>query len=168
MKHHWTYQTPNIRQTPKYADRSVEYKVNSQGYRDDEFKWLNPRGNDPYSIAIGCSHTWGIGLREDEIWLSYFKSIFCEPHKIWNLGLPGGSNDKIYRILHNILGYKMRKPESVIIQMTYPGRTEWADNNGDLKDILPSDGHEIYHRLTTDRHHNQKMIELMLFQLLTC
>lgn len=161
MKHLWSTTTPNITQKPIYADRTVGYEINSHGYREDEFKWLNPNGQEPYSIAIGCSHTWGIGLLKEETWVGYFKKIFQYPHKIWNMGLPGGSNDKIYRILHNVIGYKKRKPDSIIVQITYPERTEWIDKQVESKDWIPSNGNDIYYRLTTDGHHFQKTIELM-------
>lgn len=159
--HLWTTHSPNITQIPIYADRTVGYEVNSMGYREDEFKWLNPNGQEPYSIAIGCSHTWGIGLLKDEVWVGHFKKIFQYPHKMWNMGLPGGSNDKIYRILHNVIGYKKRKPESVIVQITYPERTEWIDKNVQSVDWIPTDGNDTYYRLTTDGYHFQKTIELM-------
>ena len=172
MKHLWTAHTPNIRQTPIIPDTTIEYEYNSQGFRDDEFNWLNPNGKDPYSIAIGCSHTWGMGLLKDEVWVGHFKKIFHYPHKIWNLGMPSASNDKIYRILHNIIGYKKRKPESVIVQITHPERTEWTHpDNGitrsyDLcsQNVLGEDHENLknYFRLTTDGYHFQKTIELML------
>lgn len=171
MKHLWTTQTPNLKQTPIIPDKTVGYEYNSQGYRDDEFKWLNPNGQEPYSIAIGCSHTWGMGLLKDEVWVGHFKKIFQYPHKIWNMGMPSASNDKIYRILHNVVGYKKRKPESVIVQITHPERAEWiySDNGTTIShDWVPSGGYDEdqihlrnYYKITTDGYHFQKTIELM-------
>ena len=171
MKHLWTTQTPNLKQTPIIPDKTVGYEYNSQGYRDDEFKWLNPNGQESYSIAIGCSHTWGMGLLKDEVWVGHFKKIFQYPHKIWNMGMPSASNDKIYRILHNVIGYKKRKPESVIIQITHPERAEWIypahgiiNSHDWCSQNVYEKGQEHsknYFRLTTDGYHFQKTIELM-------
>jgi hypothetical protein len=166
----WQASTPIIKQTPVYSDRSIEYRVNSQGFRDNDFPWVNPNGNEPYRLAIGCSHTWGIGLQENETWVSHFKLIMrkLKTHypQIYNLGMPGCSNDKIYRILYNIFLYKKLKPHSVIVQLTYPERTEWfhKDDNNSVKIqdwqavacAVPA-----YYKVTTDHYHIQKTIELM-------
>ena len=166
----WQANTPIIKQSPIYSDTSVQYDINSQGFRDDEFPWLNPGSTEPYRLAIGCSHTWGIGLLKDEVWVSHFKKMMKKKMhhypQIWNLGMPGGSNDKIYRVLYNIFQYKKLKPHSIIVQLTYPERTEWfhkdEDNNTRIQDWQAvSCAEPTYYKATTDHYHIQKTIELM-------
>jgi hypothetical protein len=51
-------------------------------------------------IVLGCSHTFGEGLEEDETWAS---QVAKESNKIlrwWNLGQPGASADLMIRILY--------------------------------------------------------------------
>lgn len=169
--HLWPAHTPNIKNNPPGIFDTPSHEINSHGYRDDEFKWLNPNGNDPYSIAIGCSHTWGIGVNKEDVWVGHFKKIFQYPHKIWNMGIPSGSNDKIYRTLHNLIGYKKRKPDSVIVQITHPERTEWIfsdcgivkSHDWCIQNVYEQGQEHLlnYFKLTTDAYHFQKTIEVM-------
>jgi hypothetical protein len=51
-------------------------------------------------VVLGCSHTFGEGLEEKEIWVG---RVAKESNKIlrwWNLGRPGSSADQMIRILH--------------------------------------------------------------------
>ncbi len=74
------------------------YHLNSYGYRCPEFRPLPDGGKNV--VVLGCSHTFGEGLNEDETWVS---QVAKESNKIlrwWNLGQPGASADKIIRILY--------------------------------------------------------------------
>jgi hypothetical protein len=70
---------------------SVTYKFNSEGFRDEEFD------QQPAGIAIGCSHTQGIGIKNEHTWPSQLQSKLG--HKIWNLGVGGSALDTCYRLL---------------------------------------------------------------------
>jgi len=74
------------------------HKTNSYGYRCPEFKPLPNGGKNV--VVLGCSHTFGEGLEENEIWPSL---VAKESNKIlrwWNLARPGGNADQMVRILY--------------------------------------------------------------------
>ena len=82
---------------PKF-DTAIEYKTNSLGYRCPEFRPLPDGGKNV--VVLGCSHTFGEGLEENETWVS---QVAKESNKIlrwWNLGQPGASSDLMIRILY--------------------------------------------------------------------
>ena len=70
---------------------SITYSYNSEGFRDREFD-VRPAG-----IALGCSHTQGVGLGADSTWPSQLAQM-TNTH-IWNLGISGAALDTCYRIL---------------------------------------------------------------------
>jgi hypothetical protein len=75
------------------------YAVNSYGYRCPEWRPM-PDGAKNV-IVLGCSHTFGEGLDEGEVWV-YRVAAKTDPKRLrwWNLGQPGASGDKIVRILY--------------------------------------------------------------------
>jgi hypothetical protein len=82
---------------PKF-DPVKGYETNSLGYRCPEFRPLPDGGKN--IVVLGCSHTFGEGLEENEIWVS---QVAKESNKIlrwWNLGRPGASADLMIRILY--------------------------------------------------------------------
>ena len=82
---------------PKFSP-ATGYKTNSYGYRCPEFRPLPDGGKNV--VVLGCSHTFGEGLEEEEIWVG---RVAKESNKIlrwWNLGRPGSSADQMIRILH--------------------------------------------------------------------
>ncbi len=70
---------------------SLTYKFNSEGFRDDEFD------QQPAGLAIGCSHTQGVGIKNEHTWPSQLQSMMGQ--KIWNLGVGGAALDTCYRLL---------------------------------------------------------------------
>jgi hypothetical protein len=88
-----------------YADNELpkfnpvkEHNTNSLGYRCAEFRPLPDGGKNV--VVLGCSHTFGEGLEENETWVS---QVAKESNKIlrwWNLGQPGASSDLMIRILY--------------------------------------------------------------------
>jgi hypothetical protein len=74
------------------------YKTNSYGYRCLEFHPL-PDGKKNI-VVLGCSHTFGEGLSEDETWVEQAAKKFKETLRWWNLARPGGSADQMIRILY--------------------------------------------------------------------
>ena len=93
MKHGY-YADNNL---PKF-DPVDGYKTNSYGYRCPEFRPLPNGGKNV--VVLGCSHTFGEGLEEDESWVN---QVAKESNKIlrwWNLARPGGSADQMVRILY--------------------------------------------------------------------
>jgi len=113
-----------------YADDEVprfdpvkKYKTNSLGYRCPEFRPLPNGGKNV--VVLGCSHTFGEGLEENEIWIS---QVAKESNKIlrwWNLGQPGASADLMIRILYGT--EKVLFPKIIIVCWPAHSRRERLD-----------------------------------------
>jgi hypothetical protein len=74
-----------------WTDSSITYHFNSEGFRDEEFD------SRPAGIALGCSHTQGIGVDLPHCWPVQLGQLLNQ--KIWNLGIGGAALDTCYRIL---------------------------------------------------------------------
>ena len=95
-----------------YKDEFVDYKTNTLGYRCPEWTPL-PVGKKNV-VILGCSHTYGVGLTEDEIWINQLYSRVDQTRlRFWNLGTPGASGDKIVRILYST--EKVLFPKIIIV-----------------------------------------------------
>ena len=64
-------------------------------------------------VILGCSHTWGVGLDENETWAHHISQHNTNRLRYWNLGQPGSSADKIVRILYGC--EKLIHPRIVIV-----------------------------------------------------
>ena len=82
---------------PKF-DPAKEYNTNSYGYRCREFRPLPDGGKNV--VVLGCSHTFGEGLEEDETWTSQAAKRSNKILRWWNLARPGASSDLMIRILY--------------------------------------------------------------------
>jgi len=80
-----------------------DYKTNSYGYRCSEFSNFQEGGKNV--VVLGCSHTFGEGLEEEEIWVNILAKSLEDKNSIrklrwWNLARPGGNADQMIRILY--------------------------------------------------------------------
>ena len=66
----------------KYTDRPIEYHLNSNSLRDQEFPT-----EESINGAFGCSFTFGTGLHQEETWPSILSDKLGK--KVWNFGLGG-------------------------------------------------------------------------------
>jgi len=82
---------------PRFAPVPA-YKTNSYGYRCPEFQPLPNGGKNV--VVLGCSHTFGEGLEEDETWVSRVSKQSNKILRWWNLARPGGNADQMIRILY--------------------------------------------------------------------
>ena len=82
---------------PKF-DLVPGYKTNSYGYRCPEFRPLPNGGKNV--VVLGCSHTFGEGLEEDETWVNQVSKKSNKILRWWNLARPGGNADQMIRILY--------------------------------------------------------------------
>lgn len=101
---------------PKF-DPMPGYKTNSYGYRCPEFRPLPDGGKNV--VVLGCSHTFGEGLEEEETWVSQVAKESNKTLRWWNLARPGGNADQMIRILHGT--EKVLFPK--IIVACWPTRT---------------------------------------------
>jgi hypothetical protein len=82
---------------PKF-DPVEGYQTNSYGYRCPEFRPL-PNGKKNV-VVLGCSHTFGEGLDDDQIWINMVAKSSNKILRWWNLSRPGGNADQMIRILY--------------------------------------------------------------------
>ena len=76
-----------------------DYKTNSYGYRTPEWKPL-PVGKKNV-VVLGCSHTFGEGLQDEQIWINQlYNKVDKNKLRFWNLAQPGASAEKMIRILY--------------------------------------------------------------------
>ena len=74
-----------------------EHKLNRMGYRCHEWEPM-PDGKKNV-IVLGCSHTFGQGLNDNEHWVHFLSQHNTQRLRYWNLGVPGASGDACVRRL---------------------------------------------------------------------
>jgi len=98
-----------VSQNPKSG---MNYNTNSHGYRCPEWKPL-PVGKKNV-VILGCSHTFGVGLNQGEVWVDkLYDKVNKKRLRFWNLAQPGASADKIVRILYGC--EKILFPKIIIV-----------------------------------------------------
>ena len=101
------------------------YAVNSAGYRCAEWRPM-PDGKKNV-IVLGCSHTFGEGLDEGDVWVDRLAAkTDSKALRWWNLGQPGASGEKIVRILYAT--EKVLFPKIIIICWPEWSRRERLEN----------------------------------------
>jgi hypothetical protein len=101
------------------------YTYNELGFRGDSFLKTG------YKImSVGCSHTEGIGVNDDETW-SHYLSEMIDSGVDLNFGHSGRSNDYIAR---TILTFTDKvKPDLVLAMYSYPSRREYYKSDGGIE-----------------------------------
>lgn len=141
-----------------YADNELpktsnpDYTTNSQGYRCPEFSPLPDGGKNV--VVLGCSHTFGEGLDDEEVWASRLSKLVKSNLRFWNLGQPGASPDKCVRILYGC--EKILFPNYIIICWPAISRRERLDVH--TKDITSNDPLLKYENSHTDRNNFLKCV----------
>jgi len=120
---------------PIYGDRDIEYAFNSLGYRSARFD----RPDGLRILAIGCSYVFGIGLPSAALFQSrvgaWLSSRLSRAVTVWNLGLPGTSNDYVARMLH--LAVPVLDPHVVLVNFTHSDRREYVSVQGEIMPYCP-------------------------------
>ena len=84
------------------------------------------------NIALGCSHTYGVGVEKDEAWPSLLGLV--------NYGVPGCSTDLIVRTLPKIL----EKEQPDIVYILWPDWTRFEyRKDGEWNQSHPTDSNRI-------------------------
>ena len=92
-----------------YTDKGLpESEV---GYRCPSWDPMPPGKKNV--IVLGCSHTYGVGLEDNEHWVHFLSQHNTDRLRYWNLGQPGASADQIVRILYGT--EHLLFPEIVIV-----------------------------------------------------
>lgn len=105
-------------------------------------------------VVLGCSHTYGVGLEDNQHWVHFISKHKTDRLRYWNLGQPGASADKIVRILHGT--EQLLFPEIVIVCWPLWHRRERLDR---YPESLTSDN-ELLKAETehTDKHNFLKNV----------
>ena len=101
------------------------YTYNELGFRGDSIY------KDGFRImSVGCSHTEGVGVSDNETWPHHFSKLIPNAVDL-NAGFGGRSNDYIARCIITMVD--TFRPNLVNIMYTYPSRKEYYRYNGDLE-----------------------------------
>ena len=92
-----------------YTDN--ELPESSHGYRCPSWDPM-PDGKKNV-VVLGCSHTYGVGLEDNEHWVHHVSQHNTTRLRYWNLGQPGASADKVVRTLHGC--EKVIHPKIIIV-----------------------------------------------------
>ncbi len=102
------------------------YTYNSLGFRGDSYPFTD---NKRVLMTVGCSHTEGVGVNDNETWSFHLSKLLGYNHI--NFGYTGRSNDYICRV---ILTYvDIIKPDFVFILYTDPHRSEYYTEDGGVE-----------------------------------
>ena len=102
---------------------AITYKLNSHGFRCDEFS------GGPYVVALGCSYTVGLGLPIHDTWAYYVGEALNL--KVANLGWGGYSADTCYRLAE----YWVPELRPDYVCMLAPPKSRF--------ELLLEDGHDL-------------------------
>lgn len=91
-----------------YYKEVVNFELNSYGYRTKHIL------TDEYALALGCSHTYGTGLHEDERYSNLIENEIKIP--IINLGRPGTAINFALLNLLNLITSNYKLPKFIILQ----------------------------------------------------
>jgi hypothetical protein len=134
------------------------YTYNSLGFRGDE-----PIKPGFKVMSIGCSHTEGVGLNDDETWSHQLCKLINGVDL--NFGYGGRSNDYVVRCL--LTYFDVINPDLVLIMYPNQDRREYYTNNGNIEPFAYSpwghlteteEGKEIYNGLMLTANNESNFI----------
>ena len=96
--------------SPNWAEHSLSYKYNNQGFRSREFEIQT---NNPILLTLGCSHTVGVGIPVHDNWPEQLGNKYFPKHLVYNAGLGGAGADTVARLAVNLI--PILKPDIVAI-----------------------------------------------------
>ena len=107
----------------------IEYYINEQGFRSDEFDEIRD------VLIIGCSITAGVGVHEHQM----FTNNWCREKGLtfYNLGITGGGFETMYRCLYDYMD--ILKPR--IVLCNYPYTDARREVRLDNRDVIFSPKH---------------------------
>ena len=106
-----------------YRDKVITYKRNVNGHRCKNIEEINLNN---YFLAIGCSHTEGVGLiLEDTYAYSLSNQLNCD---YYNLGLGGSGIDVLQYNLLTWMAKIKQKPKFIVFQHPHENRFALVDD----------------------------------------
>jgi len=104
----------------------LDYSFNKHNFRSMEFH------ENTTMVALGCSHTVGIGVPEDLIWTTFAKDLIGVEDVV-NLGIPGCSIARQVRTLSTYIRF-YGAPKIVLCTFPELTRYEHVKENGEIVD----------------------------------
>ena len=105
-------------------------------------------------MVLGCSHTFGEGLEDNEHWVHFVSQHNTKKLRWWNLGQPGASADKVVRILYGC--EKVLFPKIIVVCWPFWSRRErlheYAQSLMSYDPLLKNENNE------TDKHNFLKNV----------
>lgn len=145
-----------------WLDKEIIYKINSHGFRSDEFT------SDPSIIFLGCSFTVGIGVNLENSWTNLVSTRLNL--KSSNLGVGGGSCDTAFRMCFNYID--IIKPKIVVVMPPSPYRYEiFLNDVSDPKMIGPWTEKSEHYKIWSATEQNvkyQKLKNILAIEKLCC
>jgi len=170
---HWTPETfevstykwsinerKNKSHTTSGSDNSGKctYTYNSLGFRGDE-----PTKPGFKVMSVGCSHTEGVGLNDDETWSHQLCKLINGVDL--NFGYGGRSNDYVVRCL--LTYFDVINPDLVLIMYPNQDRREYYTDKGNIEPfaynpwghlVETEEGKEIYNGLMAGANNESNFI----------
>ena len=138
----------------RFTADSFNYEVNVHGFRCDDFDTID--FSKKSIVYLGCSHTFGIGSPEEDIWCSILHKLLQEHHNteynLINLGIGGGNIDDYLRFMPY---YKKFNPH-MIVSCTPPMHRMILQQDED------EDGYENYKGFWTEKNKNTNSFHELL------
>ena len=107
------------KRTSEYDVTDIKYDLNSWGFRCDEFENLDSA--DSINVFLGCSHTFGVGVQEEDTWAyNFWKEIKSQkPGKnipYLNLAHGGRGFSFMVRALDSFIStFNIKKIDSIFV-----------------------------------------------------
>jgi hypothetical protein len=154
---------------PEWHADSFTYKYNSYGFRSQEF---NSNEIKSKILTLGCSHTVGVGIPQQNNWPEQFGREYFPDHTVWNAGLGGAGADTIARLAVNMI--PIVKPAIVAILWPSLYRFETYENNPVFngawtmeRDNLQYEDNTAYNNQTKNKTILQLLQQVYQFKLLS-
>ena len=106
---------------------AITYKINSLGFRSDEFD------DSPCLVALGCSYSFGVGLPIDDTWPALVGKALGL--KVFNLAWPGQGSDYCFRMANHWISQLNTK--YCVLLNPPPSRVEVLMENGQAETFMP-------------------------------
>jgi hypothetical protein len=140
-----------------WVDYPITYRYNFQGFRSDEFD------DRECGLALGCSHTLGIGLPTEMTW-PHVLSKLSKLH-FWNLGVSNCSIDTCFRMLDHYI--TVLSPKYICMLRPPRWRFEIVDSNHTFNVVRVTDRHHVdefktwfTHDINSELHHRKVLLAM--------
>jgi hypothetical protein len=110
----------------------ILYEITKNGFRTSSSK-KNIKSNDIIA-CFGCSNTFGLGLRWEDVWVSQLQNMVGDKFLVKNYGMSGYSTDGIARLIFNYLN--QYSPKIVCCFFPNTNRREMVMENSGLLNFL--------------------------------